>query len=165
MTMPPPSRLPAVILAGDGSGALLGSSGRGRLKVLNRWPGESGYALIEASHPAGEPMIRDHIHTRHDETFVVLEGQYDIRLGDDIVEAGPGDTVYVPRGTPHTYNNRGPGAARILNIISPGSGVALLAELGARAAPLSEYEMTQLQARHHTVPVAPLPAWPRPPRR
>lgn len=155
-----PTSGPVVMPAGSDSGLSLGSSGRGRLKVVNRWPGETGYTLIEASHPVDGPIIRDHVHHRHDETFVVLDGHYRVRIGADVVEAGPGDTIYLPRGTPHTYVNRGPGPARILNIISPADGVELLADLGALSgATVSEAEMTHLMARHHTVPVAPLPGW------
>lgn len=63
-------------------GTPLGSSGRARLKVLNQPGNDAGYALLEASHPPGEPRIRDHVHAHHEETFVVLEGQYEVRLGD-----------------------------------------------------------------------------------
>ncbi len=151
---------PLVVPAGGDSGVSLGSSGRGRLKVCNQWPGETGYALIEASHHRGEPIIRDHSHQKNDETFIVIEGQYAMRIGDDIVQVGRGDLVYVPRGTPHTYVNHGPGPARILNVISPADGVELLVELGALAgARVSEEEMTQLHARHQTTLVPPLPAW------
>ena len=161
-----PTTGPVVIRAGDVFGRSLGSSGRGRLKILSQRPAETGYALIEASHPIGQPVIRDHVHATHDETFVVVDGQYQIRLGDDIVEAVSGDCVYVPRGIPHTYTNRGPEPARILSIISPADGVELLAELGAlTGAELREEDLAKLLARHHTVLVEPLRAWKNGPER
>ncbi len=40
-------------------------------------------------------------------------------LGDDVVEAGPGDLVFKPRGQWHTFWNAGEDPARILEIISP----------------------------------------------
>ncbi|MGI8682480.1 MAG: cupin domain-containing protein, partial [Mycobacteriales bacterium] len=90
---------------------------RARLKLYNQPAGDPGYALVEGSHPAGEPRIRDHVHARHEETFLVLEGEYQVRLGGKVAVAGAGDYVFVPRGTPHSYRNVGPGPARVLNIM------------------------------------------------
>ncbi|MBA3233881.1 MAG: cupin domain-containing protein [Propionibacteriales bacterium] len=151
---------PVVVGAGEDGGAPLGSSGRARLKVVNRPPGEPGYAIVEAVHPSGEPRIRDHIHARHDETFMVIEGEYEVRLDDKIVTAGAGDYVFVPRGTAHTYRNAGAQPARVVNIISPADGVDLLAELGALAsAALEPTALAELHRRHSATVVDPLPDW------
>src|SRR5215213_9173012 len=95
-----------LVRQGSSEGTPLGSSGRARLKVLNQPPDDGGYALIEGSHPVGEPRIRDHV--QDEETFVVLLGRYEVRLGPDVVTVSVGDYVFVPRGTPHTYRNAGP---------------------------------------------------------
>ena len=141
-------------------GMPLGSSGRARLRLYNQPAGDTGYALIEGSHPAGEPRIRDHVHARHEETFLVLEGEYKMRLGDEVVIASAGDYVFVPRGTPHSYRNVGPGPGRMLNIMSPADGVELLVELAALAGETVEEEvLTEVHARHSAVLVNPLPGW------
>jgi mannose-6-phosphate isomerase-like protein (cupin superfamily) len=46
---------------------------------------------------------------RHDyeETFIVQEGDVLFTLGDEEIEAGPGDIVVVPAGTPHKFLSRG----------------------------------------------------------
>ncbi|MDQ6934469.1 MAG: cupin domain-containing protein [Actinomycetota bacterium] len=155
-----PTRHPIVITQGSPGGAPLGTSGRGRLKVLNQPGHDAGYALIEGRHPAGEPRIRDHVHGRHEETFVVLEGQYEVRLGEKVVQVMAGDYVFVPRGTPHTYRNMGPAPARVLNIISPPDGVQLLAELGALfGTTVDETLLAEIHARHATNLVPSLPGW------
>lgn len=149
-----------VVRHGSDDGTPFGSSGRARLKILNHPGGDAGYALLEAGHPVGEPRIRDHVHTRHDETFVVLEGQYEVRLGNEIVAAGAGDYVFVPRGTPHTYRNAGPLPARVLNIISPPDGIELLAELATLAGSgADEDALAELHVRHAALLVSPLPDW------
>ena len=51
-------------------------------------------------------MSRNSGHDQHDETFVVIEGRYEVRLGDDIIEATPGDYVYV-RGRAVTSGSLG----------------------------------------------------------
>jgi quercetin dioxygenase-like cupin family protein len=153
------TREPTVVRQGSGHGAPLGTSGRARLKILNE-PGRGGYALIEGSHPVGEPRIRDHIHTRHEETFLVLEGQYEVRLGQDVVLVAARDYVFVPRGTAHTYRNPGPASSRVLIIISPPDGVQLLAELGALAGTdLDEKLLAEIHSRHAASVVHPLPGW------
>ena len=46
-----------------------------------------------------------HVHHRDDEAWYVVEGQLRFRLGDEIREAGPGQAVLAPKGTPHAYGN------------------------------------------------------------
>lgn len=46
---------------------------------------------------------RTHCHVTHDEWWVVLEGEFEWRLGDRTVTTGKaGDIVFLPRGTIHT---------------------------------------------------------------
>lgn len=154
------TRQPTIVRAGSSGGTPLGTSGRGRLKIMNQPGHDAGYALIEGRHPAGEPRVRDHVHTGHEETFVVVEGRYEVRLGDEIVLVTAGDYVFVPRGTPHTYRNAGPAPARVLNIISPPDGVQLLVELGALlGTDVDETLLTEIHARHAAGLVPPLPGW------
>src|SRR3954470_20145106 len=60
-----------------------------------------------------------HRHTREDEYSYVLQGRRGALLGDDVVEAGPGDLVHKPRNQWHTFWNAGDEPCRILEIISP----------------------------------------------
>jgi mannose-6-phosphate isomerase-like protein (cupin superfamily) len=60
-----------------------------------------------------------HRHTREDEYSFVLEGRMGALLGDEVVEAGPGDLVHKPRNQWHTFWNAGDEPCRILEIISP----------------------------------------------
>jgi Cupin domain len=50
-------------------------------------------------------------------------------LGDEVLEAGPGDLVFKPRGQWHTFWNAGDEPARILEIISPAGFEQCFAEL------------------------------------
>jgi hypothetical protein len=60
-----------------------------------------------------------HLHTREDEYSFVLEGRMGALLGDEVVEAGPGDLVFKPRNQWHTFWNAGDEPCRILEIIAP----------------------------------------------
>jgi hypothetical protein len=75
-----------------------------------------------------------HRHNREDEYSFVLEGRMGALLGDDVVEAGPGDLVYKPRGQWHTFWNAGDEPARILEIIAPAGFEQFFAELAPLAA-------------------------------
>ena len=48
-----------------------------------------------------------HRHHREDEYSFILEGRMGALLGDDVVEAGPGDLVHKPRNQWHTFWNAG----------------------------------------------------------
>ena len=52
-------------------------------------------------------------------------------LGDEVVEAGPGDLVFKPRNQWHTFWNAGDEPCRILEIISPAGFERFFAELDA----------------------------------
>ncbi len=81
---------------------------------------------------AGPPP---HIHHREDECFYVLEGEFEFpNDGDDVVRAGAGSLVYVPRGNLHTYKNVGPEPGRMLVSQTPGgSHERFFEELGEQA--------------------------------
>ena len=78
-----------------------------------------GFSLVE--HPMSPRALAAplHLHTREDEYSFVLEGRMGALLGDDVVEAGPGDLVFKPRNQWHTFWNAGDEPCRILEIIAP----------------------------------------------
>ncbi len=77
------------------------------------------FSLVE--HPMSPRALAAplHRHTREDEYSYVLEGRMGALLGDDVLEAGPGDLVFKPRNEWHTFWNAGDEPCRILEIISP----------------------------------------------
>src|SRR5579862_8927345 len=75
----------------------------------------------DAGAPPGPPrwIAPLHLHRNDDEAWYVLEGRLCVKVGDEIVEAGPGAAVLVPRGTPHTYWNPDPAPLRYLLVMTP----------------------------------------------
>jgi mannose-6-phosphate isomerase-like protein (cupin superfamily) len=65
------------------------------------------------------PIAGLHLHRGEDEAWYVLEGRLGFRVGDDEVEAGPGEAVLVPRGTPHAYWNAASARTRYLIVMGP----------------------------------------------
>jgi quercetin dioxygenase-like cupin family protein len=60
-----------------------------------------------------------HTHANEDESWYVLEGELRFKLGGDVRRAPAGSFVFVPRGTPHSFQNVGNEAARILVMFTP----------------------------------------------
>jgi quercetin dioxygenase-like cupin family protein len=77
-----------------------------------------GMTLIEADlHPGHAPPV--HVHHREDEAFYVLEGTARFRCDDGDFDAGVGDCVFVPRGTPHAFRIGPEGARTLMFSTSP----------------------------------------------
>jgi hypothetical protein len=71
-------------------------------------------------------------------------------LGDEVVEAGPGDLVHKPRDQWHTFWNAGDEPCRILEIISPAGFERFFRELSDLGGVLAAdpEELVRLQERH-----------------
>jgi mannose-6-phosphate isomerase-like protein (cupin superfamily) len=111
----------------DGRAGFLGSIGV-RFMLDGEQSG-GGFSLVE--HPMSPRALAAplHRHTREDEYSYVLEGRMGAVLGDDVLEAGPGELVLKPRGEWHTFWNAGDQACRILEIIAPAGFEGFFAEL------------------------------------
>jgi mannose-6-phosphate isomerase-like protein (cupin superfamily) len=80
--------------------------------------GVDGVSLIESWAREGDsPPL--HIHHTEDEIFHVIEGELRVRLGDEELVVGAGETVLAPRGQAHTYRVESP-RARWLAITTRG---------------------------------------------
>ena len=86
--------------------------------------GGAYFAMEAIVPPGGGPP--PHIHQREDETFYLVEGEVEFRVGEETVTAGPGDFVNVPRGTVHNFRNAGTETARIVLTFTPGGHRAVL---------------------------------------
>ena len=90
-----------------------------------------GFSLVEHPMSARALAAPLHLHTREDEYSFVLEGRMGALLGDDVVEAGPGELVFKPRNQWHTFWNAGDEPCRILEIIAPAGFERFFQELDA----------------------------------
>ena len=118
------------------------------------------FSLVE--HPMSPRALAApvHRHTREDEYSYVLEGRMGALLGDEVVEAAPGDLVFKPRGQWHTFWNAGDEPCRILEIISPAGFERFFQELSdlggvIEAGPEAVAELSErygLEMQPETVP-------------
>jgi mannose-6-phosphate isomerase-like protein (cupin superfamily) len=106
-----------VVGPSDGKAGFLG--GIGVRFMIDGEDSGRGFSLVEHPMPPRALAAPLHRHNREDEYSYVVEGRMGALLGDDLLEAGPGDLVFKPRGEWHTFWNAGDEPARILEIISP----------------------------------------------
>jgi quercetin dioxygenase-like cupin family protein len=78
--------------------------------------------------PGGGPP--PHIHHREDETFQVLEGEYEWTVGGKTFIAQKGTTIFAPRGVPHTYRYLGQIPGRLMCVITPAGFEEFFEEIG-----------------------------------
>ncbi|WP_432924988.1 cupin domain-containing protein [Microbispora sp. CA-135349] len=92
-----------------------------------------------------------HFHKTMSESFFVLSGTVGLYDGDRLVNATPGDYLFVPPGGIHAFNNP-EGPASMLVLFAPGAPREAyfeeLAEIVASGRQLTEEEWTDLYRRH-----------------
>jgi quercetin dioxygenase-like cupin family protein len=101
----------------DGGDMYYGPGDLYRFLVTGAETGGAYFAMEAIVPPGGGPP--PHIHRNEDETFYVLDGRCDFRLGDEIIAAGAGDFVNVPRGSVHCFHNAGTEASRLILTFTP----------------------------------------------
>ena len=96
--------------------------------VIHHAGGPDGIDVMEETfgHLDGPPL---HVHHDSDSYDLVLDGQVRFQVGDEQIDAGPGDFVFTPRRMPHTFVNLSEVSARVLNVHAPGGFSGFFAEL------------------------------------
>jgi len=95
------------------------------------------YALFDSLVlPGGGPP--PHIHHREDESFYVLEGEFEFLAGDRWIRAAPGSFVHVSKGSLHTLKNAGEEVGRLLTLVVPAGLDKYFEELGTPGTDVSD---------------------------
>src|SRR6516162_7741608 len=102
------------------------------LTNLTETPDTNGvFSLFEATlAPGTEPP--PHVHSREDELFYVLEGEFDVYVGEEAFEVAAGECVFLPRFKPHGFVIRSP-RLRVLTLFAPGGNEEAFRDIGSPA--------------------------------
>ena len=80
------------------------------------------YIVLEAVVPVdGGPPL--HIHHNQAETIYILEGEMEVRLGDQIHMAKAGDFIHISKGTPRNFVNRSRAPAKMIFAFVPAGDI------------------------------------------
>jgi quercetin dioxygenase-like cupin family protein len=77
------------------------------------------YALFEVATRTGAG-VPPHVQHREDESFYVLEGEYEFLIEGCTSRLGAGSLLYIPKGTLHGHESVGEGVGRMLVSQTPG---------------------------------------------
>ena len=99
------------------------------LRIHGRDTGGVVSAVESHDLPGGGPP--PHIHQCEDETFQILEGEYEWSVGGKKFIAQKGSTIFAPRGIPHTYRYLGQTPGRLLCVMTPAGFEGFFEEVGA----------------------------------
>ena len=80
---------------------------------------DNRYTVLELVLPPGEGAPF-HVHQREDEIMLVVEGECEVRHGDNTYIAPPGTIVVFPKGQPHAFRNTGQVPNRLMITAVPG---------------------------------------------
>ena len=99
------------------------------------------YAVMEdrTEPQCGPPLHRHH---REDEGFYVLEGEFLFEVDGRQVYAGPGSSIFAPRGTAHTFQNVGATSGRMLVMVQPAGLDEFFADLDAATRGMGEPDLS-----------------------
>lgn len=103
--------------------------GLGTRYMLRGEDTDGRFALLEHTIPPRTLAAPTHAHEHEDEYSYVLAGRVGVQIGDEVIEAGPGELVAKPRGVPHAFWNAADEEARLLELISPAAFASYFAEM------------------------------------
>lgn len=119
---------------------------------------DGAFDLFELTIPPFARIPLPHIHRKYDETIFGVDGTMTWTLLDQPTEVRRGTSLFIPRGTPHSYANRTHHTARILCLQTPGvMGPEYYLEMAAlyRASPHPDLAgVGEIMSRYGVVPIA-----------
>jgi quercetin dioxygenase-like cupin family protein len=115
--------------------------------------------MFEFQVPAKARVPVPHSHVTFDETIYGLNGILTWTMDGPRVDVGPGDVLFIRRGTVHQFENVSSADARALSVITPGSlGPEYFRDVGAivnAGGPPKIQEIMAVMQRHGLCPVLP----------
>ncbi|HEY0203487.1 MAG TPA: cupin domain-containing protein [Acetobacteraceae bacterium] len=114
-----------------------------------------GLDMFEMLVPPGGQMPVAHYHRNWDETAYGLEGTITFTVDGMPHPLAPGDSLFIPRGVVHGFDNRSGAPARCLAVLTPGVlGPEYFRELASLVAhgPPDEAVVKEVMLRHGLVP-------------
>lgn len=130
-------------------------------KPITLFEGDTFYTKVSTSDTNGDLYIYEstrvkkggpplHLHYDQDEWWYVLEGEFLIKVGDQLYHAKPGDSVFGPRTVPHAFAKINEGNARLLMTFQPAGKMEafFIASGEGKLAKMTPEEQDQFKKEH-----------------
>lgn len=102
--------------------------------------------LTQLSPPGGGPP--PHSHTNEDETFFVLEGEYEFLTDGQWLKAEPARAIQAMRGSVHTFRNVGATPGKMLVFVTPSGMEKYLEEISSLSMPADLAKLLAISERY-----------------
>ena len=137
----PTGLLPALSDSSDGvTFTMLGAS----IRLIARATDTDGrFTVFEQATPPGWGPPR-HVHANEDEIVYVLDGTYEVSLGDERRTVSAGGCAILPRGIVHGFRNAGETPGRFVCVITPGGLEEYFLEIARCSPPPSPAQLVAL---------------------
>jgi len=113
-------------------------------------PGEAtgglSTTITQTSLPGGGPP--PHSHTNEDETFFVLEGDYEFLADGQWHKAEHGRAILAKRGSVHTFRNVGTTTGKMLIFLTPSGPEKYLEEISSLSMPQDAPQLMAISERY-----------------
>ena len=96
--------------------------------ILSKQETGGAMSIVDSWSPVGSGPPR-HVHHAEDETFVMISGSCKVWIEGEELIAGPGESVFIPRGKEHTFKVVGDEPSRHLVILTPGGFEGFFADM------------------------------------
>ena len=130
-------------------------------KPINLFQGDTFYTKVSTKDTDGDLYIYEssrvkkggpalHFHYSQDEIWYVLEGEFLIKVGDQLYQAKAGDTVFGPRQIPHAFAKVNEGNARLLMTFQPAGKMEefFIAASEGKLAKMTPAEQDEFKKQH-----------------
>ena len=108
---------PFVVETGQGRTVEGPAGGPVQFKAIGEQTGGNLVVFMNLIQPGDGPP--EHVHTNCDEAWLITEGQFRFKLGEEIRQAPTGSFVFVPRGVRHCFQNVGLLPANLFVMFTP----------------------------------------------
>src|SRR6266699_1524328 len=116
-------------------------------------------AMLEFTVPVAAKVPLPHYHKHYDETIYGVEGVMTFTVEGKVLDVGPGESCFVPRGAVHGFNNLKQTDAKALAIVTPALiGPDYFKEMAAivnAGGPPDVKKLSAVMAKHGLIAVAP----------
>ena len=114
--------------------------------VTGEMTGGKSSTMTQSSPPGGGPP--PHVHQNEDETFFVLEGDYEFLQNGEWHRVAQGESVHAVRGSIHTFRNAGTAIGKMLIFVTPGGFEKYLKEISSLSIPGDMEEIIAISDRY-----------------
>lgn len=102
--------------------------------------------------------VPSHVHQNEEETFYVLNGEFEFLCGEEIVALTAGGQIYLPRQMPHSILNVGTTTGQLLGVGTPAGHEEFFRDAALLGDGPPDFDAAAAVCRRHGMELLPPPA-------